>query len=262
MGQLDSYFRNVGKTKLLSRAQEVTLAQKIEKGDQHARDHMVNANLRLAISIAKRYQNRGCSLEDLIQEANIGLMKAVERFEWQRGFKFSTYASWWIRQAVSRHVTSHSRTIRVPAHASGLSYKIRNLQKEYSEEFGVQPTNEEIAEILEVSVNIVEAAISSGRMTISLNAEIGDSEKGGTKTLQDVIADPNSDDPIETMDKAKMIKIVSAALSTLTPREEKIVRLRFGLEEDGKNHDKFGISKDEIDELNRREIDAKKGLKV
>lgn len=251
MGTLDNYFKGVGRTNLLTREEEVSLAQRIEKGDAEARSHMIEANLRLAISIAKKYQNRGCNLEDLIQEANIGLMKAVERFEWQRGFKFSTYASWWIRQAVSRHVSSHSRTIRVPAHASGLSYKIRQLQEEYMQEFDVSPTNEEIAEILNVSVDLVEAAISSGQATISLHTEVGDKEKGG-KTLQDVIPDPNADDPIETMDRQRMVGIVREALLTLTPREEKIVRLRFGVDEDDKDHNSFGISADELAELDRR----------
>lgn len=251
MGTLDQYFRGVGKTSLLSREEEVTLAQRIENGDAVARQHMVEANLRLAISIAKKYQNRGCSLEDLIQEANIGLMKAVERFEWRKGFKFSTYASWWIKQAVSRHVSSNSRTIRVPAHASGLARKIRELQKEYSEEFGHTPSNEEIAEILEVSVSIIEAAISSTRGTISLHTEIGDGERGD-KILQDIIPDPNAEDPVETMDRVKMVGIVRDALASLSPREEKIVRLRFGLDEDETDHIQFGISEDELAELDKR----------
>lgn len=251
VGTLDQYFRGVGKTSLLSREEEVTLAQRIENGDAVARQHMVEANLRLAISIAKKYQNRGCSLEDLIQEANIGLMKAVERFEWRKGFKFSTYASWWIKQAVSRHVSSNSRTIRVPAHASGLARKIRELQKEYSEEFGHTPSNEEIAEILEVSVSIIEAAISSTRGTISLHTEIGDGERGD-KILQDIIPDPNAEDPVETMDRVKMVGIVRDALASLSPREEKIVRLRFGLDEDETDHIQFGISEDELAELDKR----------
>lgn len=251
MSALDHYFKNVGKHNLLTREEERSLAQRIEKGDDLARQHMVQANLRLAISIAKRYQNRGCSLEDLIQEANIGLIKAVERFEWRKGFKFSTYASWWIRQAVSRHVTSHSRTIRMPAHASGLMYKIIKLQKEYAREFDAQPTPEEIAEILDVSVDMVKTTMESGRPTISLSTPVGDAADS-TRTLEEVIPDTDSFDPIEAIDHEKMVDIVREAMSSLSPREEKIVRLRFGLSEDDTDDEAFGISQDELAELDRR----------
>jgi len=248
---LDNYFKSVGKHKLLTREEERSLAQRIESGDELARQHMVQANLRLAISIAKKYQNRGCSLEDLIQEANIGLIKAVERFEWRKGFKFSTYASWWIRQSVSRHVTSHSRTIRMPAHASGLMFKIIKLQKEYASEFDAMPSPEELAELLGVSVEMVKTTLESGKPTVSLSNPIGD-DGSNSRKLEDVIPDEEAYDPIDLIDHEKMVAIVREALGVLSAREEKIVRLRFGLIEEDDDHENFGITKKEIEQLNDR----------
>jgi RNA polymerase primary sigma factor len=212
---------------------------------------MVQANLRLAISIAKKYQNRGCSLEDLIQEANVGLIKAVERFEWRKGFKFSTYATWWIRQAVSRHVTSHSRTIRLPAHAAGLLGKISELQREYNKTFGIPPTHAEIAEILDVSEDIVKTTLTAAGPTISICTPVNRNDTG-SRTLEEVIPDPVQIDHIGDFDHVRLIEVVREALLTLTPREEKIVRLRFGLSEDERDHESFGITSDEIAELDRR----------
>jgi len=260
MNALNSYFKSVGRYKLLSREEEQEIAKKIEKGDKHAHSLMVQSNLRLAISIAKKYQNRGCSLEDLIQEANIGLIKAVDRFEWRKGFKFSTYASWWIRQAVSRHIASHSRTIRMPAHASGLMFKIMQLQKEYMEEFETAPTPEEIAEILGVSVDVVKTTMTSGRPTVSLDTPIGDDSSGGRK-LEDVIPDTKSFSPIEAIDREKMISAVRDALSSLSPREEKIVRLRFGITEDEKDYIQYGITQSEVDVLEIRTKTEQQGVK-
>ena len=135
---IDAYFKQVGRSKLLTREEEVSLSKRIEKGDELARAKMIESNLRLAISIAKKYHKSGCSMEDLIQESNIGLMKAVEKFDWRRGFKFSTYASWWIKQSVRRHIASHRSAVRVPAHASSLIYKVNQVIKEYEEEFKQQ----------------------------------------------------------------------------------------------------------------------------
>ena len=155
MSSLDSYFKQVGRSKLLTREQEVSLAKRIEKGDKLAREKMIESNLRLAISIAKKYYKSGCSMEDLIQESNIGLMKAVEKFDWRRGFKFSTYASWWIKQSVRRHISANKSSVRVPAHASSLIYKINKVVEEYEEEVGDRPTIEEISDILGVTEQMV-----------------------------------------------------------------------------------------------------------
>jgi len=251
MNNLSTYFEHAGKRNLLTREQEQQLAKRIERGDVHARAVMIESNLRLAISIAKNYQNRGCDLEDLIQEANIGLMKAVEKFNWRRGCKFSTYATWWIRQSVARHVSAHSRTIRIPAHASGNLWKIRQMQLDFEREFGTQLTHEELAELLNTSTDQIKCALNAGQATVSLDKEVG-SDGGGQRTLGDLIPDPDPDDPDAALDQEAVVAAVRLALSCLTPREEKIVRLRFGIAEDPMDHENFPITHTEIGQLDRR----------
>lgn len=251
MTTLMTYFKTAGKSTLLTREQEVDLAQRIEKGDDNARSQMVAANLRLAISIARKYQNKGIDLDDLIQEANIGLIKAVERFEWKRGFKFSTYASWWIKQSVTRHLASHARTIRLPAHASGLLTRVAEVRREYAEEFGMQPTDAEVAEILGVSVSAIEASMTAGKVSLSLHTPIGTSDGSTPKLLKDIIPDESIDDPGDVIDRVEMAERVRSALLTLTDREEKILRLRFGITEDPQSKE-YPISAAEIEVLNQR----------
>jgi RNA polymerase sigma factor (sigma-70 family) len=226
---LSSYFKDVSGTNLLTREEEVYLSQQIEAGNDAARARMIESNLRLAISIAKRYQRSGCSIEDLIQESNIGLMKAVEKFDWRRGFKFSTYASWWIKQSVCRYISSHRTTIRVPSHANSLAYKIKNLTSEYEEEFGQAPTEEEIMSILGVTEKMVKAAMDSMKLQnlISYDASIG-GEDGGRKIL-DVIPDDISASADDLIDREKISNVIAASLSKLSKREEQVMRMRFGL---------------------------------
>ena len=150
---LDSYFQDVGQHSLLTREEEVTLAKAIEAGDQRARDKMISSNLRMAISIAKNFRDRGCSFEDLIQESNLGLIRAVDRFDWRRGFKFSTYAVWWIRQAVQSHVAGQSGAIKMPTSARALMYKAYKFTEEYTETFKCEPSVEEVAAAVGVPVN-------------------------------------------------------------------------------------------------------------
>ena len=150
---MDNFFKEVGRHPLLTREQEVQLAKAIEAGDKSARDKMVQSNLRLAISIAKQYNKSGCSLEDLIQESTVGLMEAVDRFDWRKGFKFSTYACWWIKQAVRRHVTSQSSMIRLPNHARTVLWQASQLHKDYVESFGSEPTLEEIASVIGIGAD-------------------------------------------------------------------------------------------------------------
>ena len=173
---LDHYYKNVGRRPLLKKEQEVELSKKIESGDRHARDIMIESNLRLAISIAKKFHKPGMSLEDLIQEANIGLMKAVDKFDWRKGFRFSTYGTWWITQSVRRHISDQSSTIRIPSHAKSLYYKIQKAKIEYFEEFGSQPTEAEIAELLGVSVGIVNDVKFTPACTMSIDDKIGKDE--------------------------------------------------------------------------------------
>ena len=238
---LNYYFKDVSRYDLLTREEEIALSQAIEKGDMIARDKMIQSNLRLAISIAKKYSRMGCPLEDLIQESNIGLMKAVDRFDWRRGFKFSTYASWWIKQSVSRHLTSHKSTVRVPAHASGLIWKIKKLCKEYEEEFKNQPTISEIADLLGVTESMVKLSMESAviQNAISLDAALGDEKNG--RRFEEIISDDSSESPDDALDRQKTLQVIKTSLSKLSPREEKILRLRFGIYEDIEQDEEFNI---------------------
>jgi len=226
---LDVYMKDVGKSSLLTREQEVDLCKRIESGDQLARKIMIESNLRLAISIAKNYYRSGCAMEDLIQESNIGLMKAVERFDWRRGFKFSTYASWWIKQSVSRYVSSHKNTVRVPSHAISLAYKVKNLMKEYEEEFGCLPETEEIAEILGVTSSMVTLSLDSLKLNniISIDTPIGDGDSN--RSLGDMIEDKDVTPLDEVLDNERIREVIVSSLSRLTKREEQVLRLRFGI---------------------------------
>jgi RNA polymerase primary sigma factor len=184
--------------------------------------------LRLAVSIAKRHQRSGCSLEDLIQESNVGLIKAVDRFDWRRGFKFSTYASWWIKQAVRRHVTDTASDIRVPAHMTALAWHISVFVEEYDSKFGTKPTHEEIAAMMCVPVATVKEVLSSSnvRATVSLDQMIGDSD--GKKIIE-TIPDEDAVAPDDSIDRQKIMAAVGRCFDRLTAREEQVLRLRFGV---------------------------------
>jgi RNA polymerase primary sigma factor len=225
---METYFKHVGKGKLLTHQEEIDLSKRIEAGDLEARKKMIESNLRLAISIAKKYQRSGANLEDLIQESNVGLIKAVDRFDWRRGFKFSTYASWWIKQAVRRHVTDSASDIRVPAHMSSLAYKINCFVTEFEDDFGQKPTTQEIAEMLNVSENMVEE-ITMGynmRNLVSLDAMVRDDS--GKKVLE-TIEDESAVSPDERLDYDKVFAAIKRCFGDLTAREEQVLRLRFGV---------------------------------
>jgi len=225
---LETYFKHIGKGRLLTHQEEIDLSKRIEAGDISARHQMIESNLRLAISIAKKYQKSGASLEDLIQESNVGLIKAVDRFDWRRGFKFSTYASWWIKQAVRRHVTDSASDIRVPAHMSSLAYKINCLITEFEDDCGQKPTTAEIADILNVSESMVEE-ITMGynmRNLVSLDAMVRD-DSG--KKISETIEDDRCESPDERLDHEKVFAAIKRCLGDLTPREEQVLRLRFGV---------------------------------
>ena len=247
---LSAFFQQVGKRNLLTAAQEVELAQKIEQGDEKARNHMIEANLRLAISLAKNYTNTGCNLEDLIQESSLGLIKAVDRFDWRRGFKFSTYAVWWIKQALRKHVSSNSSEIKLPTHARSLLWKMKNTRKEYEEEFGVEPTDEEVAAILGVKKQTMQAIIKSARPAISIDSTISWNDDGGRK-ISEVI--PDGKESLETLfEREELSNLIRKSLISLSKREELVVRLRFGIEESFDDHEQFPITKKEIKQLNKR----------
>lgn len=227
---LTQYFRDVSNHTLLTREEEVDLAKRIEAGDQFARNTMIESNLRLAISIAKKYSKSGCDLEDLIQESNIGLMKAVEKFDWRKGFKFSTYACWWIKQAVTRHISSHRNTIRVPSHATSLSFKIEEMIKNYEEEFDAAPTIEEICEAFDVSEKLVQSALDSIKIRYlkSIDAKVSDDSN---RTVGEMIPDDSFEDMEKAMDSEKLHAVIRQTFSDLSKREEQVLRLRFGIDE-------------------------------
>ncbi len=247
---LDIFFKEVGKHPLLSKEQEVQLAQAIEAGDKRARDKMIQSNLRLAISIAKQYNKSGCALEDLIQESTIGLMEAVDRFDWRRGFKFSTYACWWIKQAVRRHVTSNSSMIRLPNHARTVLWQANQLRKDHIEAYGSEPKLEEIAGVLGIGANTLRSLYQSASTTISLDKQIGKSGDDSRK-LYEVIPD-ESDSVVDNLMKSDMQSVVRQALSSLSAREEKVIRLRFGINAEDNDSTNFPITQKELKKLEER----------
>jgi len=247
---MQNFFKEVGRHSLLTREDEVQLAQQMESKDDGirsaARNRMVQSNIRLAISIAKKYQNRGCDFEDLIQESTLGLMKAVDRFDWRRGFKFSTYATWWIRQSVMRHITLQSSSIRLPAGANNLVWRARRAAEEYQREFGVQPTVEELADILGVGSGALDILLQTSKYTLSLDAPGMASDDGDAPKLGEMIPGTGAEEIDSSIDREKIAAAIRRGLSKLTAREEKILRLRFGLTEDPADHVNFPITKSEI----------------
>ncbi len=245
---LDTYFEKVGDCSLLSREEEVELAKAIERGDQRARKKMIESNLRLAISIAKNFRDKGCSFEDLIQESNLGLIRAVDRFDWRKGFKFSTYAVWWIRQAVQSHVAGQSGAIKMPSSARAIMYKAQKFKEEYSDEFGCEPSAEEVATAVGIPANTLRSIYKSGAHAVSLDRSISRDDSGG-RTFAEVVGGVDDRDPGDELDKAAVRGLLTQALKRLTPREESIIRLRFGLSEQDSDVKNFPITKEKKDQL-------------
>ena len=222
---LQLFLNEIGRHPLLTAAEEVELAKAIERGDEQAKEQMVNSNLRLVVSIAKRYQGHGLSLLDLIQEGIIGLIRAVEKFDWRRGFKFSTYATWWIRQAVQRGVANKARTIRIPVHIVEREQRIARAERELAPRLGRDPDDEEIAEHSRLTVDQVQEVRASARSVTSLDRPLTDDN--GT-SFGDLIA-ADTEDPDEQIDVSLRQEALEAALGDLPEREREIVILRYGL---------------------------------
>jgi RNA polymerase primary sigma factor len=249
------YLREIGKIPLLNAEEELALAQRVVAGDKKAKDEMAEANMRLVVSIAKRYVGRGLDLLDLIQEGNTGLLRAVEKFDPDKGFKFSTYATWWIRQAITRAIADQARTIRIPVHMVETINKLLRTQRRLTQELNREPTNEEIASEMEIDVDKVEHIMKIKQDISSLDASIRDDEEDSV--LADFIEDEDTISPEESATGQLLKEQVKDMLGALTEREQKILKLRFGLE-DGKSHtleevgQEFHVTRERI-----RQIEAK-----
>ena len=224
-----NYFAAVGNHKILTQVEEVALCKKIESGDLQARDEMIRSNLRLAISIAKKYQNMGVDFDDLIQESNIGLLKAIEKFDYRRGFKFSTYATYWIKQSVIRYLHTQSGQLRLSSNINNILYKARRESKLFEEEFGQSPTEEELADLIGIEVKALRKAMSHKYQFVSLDSTRGGDGEEGSRKFGDHIPDERIGDIDEFLDQEKIAKLVRSGLKTLSEREEKILRMRFGI---------------------------------
>jgi RNA polymerase primary sigma factor len=249
------YLREIGKIPLLSSEEELALANRVVAGDKIAKDKMAEANMRLVVSIAKRYVGRGLDLLDLIQEGNTGLLRAVEKFDPDKGFKFSTYATWWIRQAITRAIADQARTIRIPVHMVETINKLLRTQRRLTQELNREPTNEEIAEAMEIDVEKVEHIMKIKQDISSLDASVHEDEEDSV--LGDFIEDEDTISPEDSATNQLLKEHVKDMLNGLTEREQKIIKLRFGLE-DGKNYtleevgQEFSVTRERI-----RQIEAK-----
>ena len=223
------YLREIGKIPLLTPEEEADLAQRIVKGDQKAKNKMVEANMRLVVSIAKRYGGRGLDFLDLIQEGNTGLLRAVDKFDPDKGFKFSTYATWWVRQAITRAIADQARTIRIPVHMVETINKVLRTTRKLTSELNREPTNEEIAEALDMEPEKIDYVMRIKQDIASLDASIGREGDDEESVLGDFVEDEERDSPEESASNQILKEQLSEIISTLTDREQKIIRLRFGI---------------------------------
>ena len=251
------YLREIGKIPLLSAEEEMELARRIIEGDKKAKDKMAEANMRLVVSIAKRYSGRGLDFLDLIQEGNTGLLRAVEKFDPDKGFKFSTYATWWIRQAITRAIADQARTIRIPVHMVETINKLLRTQRRMTQELNREPTIDELAKELDMEPEKIEYVIKIKQDISSLDAGVGRDGEDDDSVLQDFIVDEDTVSPEDSASNQLLKEQVQDILSSLSDREQKIVRMRFGLD-NGKNHtleevgQEFAVTRERI-----RQIEAK-----
>jgi len=248
------YLKEIGRIPLLDNEREMHLARKMYEGDEEAKNQLVEANLRLVVSIAKRYIGKGMFFLDLIQEGNLGLMKAVEKFDYTKGYKFSTYATWWIRQAISRAIADQSRTIRIPVHMVETIHKVSKSQRQLLQSYGRDATTEEIAADIGISVEKVEEILKISQDPVSLETPIGEADDSH---LGDFIPDDDNPSPSDAASYQLLREQIGEVLHTLTPREEMVLKLRFGLD-DGRTRtleevgQEFNITRERI-----RQIEAK-----
>jgi RNA polymerase primary sigma factor len=249
------FLHEIGKHDLLTAAEEVALAKRIERGDRQAKERMINSNLRLVVSLAKRYRGHGVAFGDLIQEGVIGLNRAVEKFDWRKGFKFSTYATWWIRQACQRAISNQGRTIRVPAHVHERRAKLARLGREFEVEHGREPSEEELAALSGYEEQHVAEALGAVEASVSLNHAVGEDGDG---ELGDLFADPDAVDPAEVAGNQLRQQFVRAALGTLDERERRLIELRFGFTGEQQSLDaiarELGISRERVRQLEQHAL--------
>ena len=256
---IKKYLKEIGRTSLLTFEQEVELAKKYENGDMKSKDKLIKANLRLVVSIAKKYLGRRLSFLDLIQEGNRGLIRGVEKYDWRRGFKFSTYATWWIRQAITRAIADQSRTIRIPVHMVDQINRFYKTQRRLMQKLGREPEVKEIAKEMVLSVEEVEHLIKISQQPKSLSTPVGDDKEA---TLEQFIADQNQPTLYDKVSRELLKDAIGEVLQTLSPREQKVLIMRFGLE-DGKPKTleevgkEFGVTRERI-----RQIEAKAHEKI
>ena len=249
---LKIYFQEICKVPLLTREEEVELSKRIEKGDMGARQHMIEANLRLVVNIGKRYRNRGLPFLDIIEEGNLGLIRAVEKFDWRRGFKLSTYASWWIKQSIERAFVNQLRTIRLPVHIDDrLSRLLRTLAKA-TQQYGERPSNEELAELMDTTVEEVRRLMGLVRDAQSLDVPVGDDS--GT-TLGDLVEDQGALSPSHVIEIFKRHELIDQWLNGLSETERRVIELRFGFDDNGEGQTlqtigkEFGVTRERIRQI-------------
>ncbi len=248
------YLKEIGKISLLTKNEEIELAKRIEAGDESAKKELAEANLRLVVSIAKKHIGRGMSFLDLIQEGNLGLIKAVEKFDYTKGYKFSTYATWWIRQSITRAIADQARTIRIPVHMIENINKLVRVQRQLVQEIGRDPTPEEIAEEMDMEVDKVREIMKIAQEPVSLEAPIGEEDDSH---LGDFVEDDQMITPVESATYLMLREELLDVLETLTPREQEVLKLRFGLD-DGKTRTLEEVGKEfDVTRERIRQIEAK-----
>jgi RNA polymerase primary sigma factor len=258
------YFNEMSKVPLLTAVEEVSLAKRIEQGDEAAKRKLIEANLRLVVSIAKRYVGRGMPLLDLIEEGNLGLMRAVEKFDYRRGFKFSTYATWWIRQAITRGLANQARTIRVPCHMVEQINKLARAQRQLVQDIGRDPTPEEIAAEMGITPDKVRQIIKANQQSTSLHHPVGDE---GDAQVGDFVEDKDAPSLAEEVGEIVQREQLEDVLDLLTQRERKILELRFGLK-DGQPHtldevgQKFGLTRERIRQIEGKTLAKLKSFRA
>jgi RNA polymerase primary sigma factor len=262
LDSLRLYLRSIGRVDLLTAPEEIELAKRIERGDISAKRHMVEANLRLVVSIAKSYLGRGLSFLDLIQEGSLGLIRAVEKFDYRRGYKFSTYATWWIRQAVTRAIADKARTIRIPVHMVEKLNRVTHVERQLVQRMGREPEPAEIAEELKITVREVRDILRVAQMPISLEKPVGDEEES---ELGDFVADDRTEEPFDTATERLQREDIQKALDALPERERQVIELRYGLrghepltlEEVGRA---FGVTRERIRQIENNTLKKLKQL--